>query len=50
MNDLEKIEMLCEMQDLNKMIRFTATNDGLIKNCDDIENIIQDEFNNLYIN
>ena len=50
MSDKEKIEVLCEMQDLNKMIRFTATNKKLIKNCDAIENIIQDEFNNLYIN
>ena len=50
MSDTEVIEILCNYQDLNKWVRLQAETDEQMEQCERIENNINNQFRNLYVN
>lgn len=50
MNDIEVIEILCDVQDTNKELKFTAENEDQVRNCNKLEDLIQEQFSKLFIN
>lgn len=50
MTDKEVIEILLLLQDLNKELKFNATTEEQIKNCESTERSIQRQFKYLYVN
>ena len=50
MNDHNVIEILCQMQDLNKNLRLNSISEEEVKQCDRVENNIQEQFKTLYVN
>ena len=50
MNDHNVIEILCKMQDLNKNLRLNSISEEEVKQCDRVEDNIQEQFKSLYVN
>ena len=50
MTDKEVIETLCKIQDINKMFKRNSKDEEQIKHCDNLEKLIQAQFEKLYIN
>ena len=50
MNDHTVIEILCQMQDFNKNLRLNSISEEEVKQCDRVENNIQEQFKTLYVN
>ena len=50
MNDHNVIEILCKMQDLNKNLRLNSISEEEVKQCDRVEDDIQEQFKSLYVN
>lgn len=50
MNDHNVIEILCQMQDLNKNLRLNSRSEEEVKQCDRVEHNIKEQFKTLYVN
>ena len=48
--DIEMLEILFKAQDLNKNVRFHATNKRQEKETEKFEKAIQEQFKSLYVN